>query len=130
MGNLDPGPVIGGYLGALLLSAAYLSIGMCVSAGTDNQIVAFVGTAFLCAIAYAIGGDGTSALGRALGTGARFESVARGVLDLRDLAYYGPTTAASPSSASRSTCCSWAGSRGAAVPGPAAAGSARSSASS
>jgi len=93
MGNLDPGPVIGGYLGALLLSAAYLSIGMCVSAGTDNQIVAFVGTAFLCAIAYAIGGDGTSALGRALGTGARFESVARGVLDLRDLAYYGSITA-------------------------------------
>lgn len=92
LGNLDPGPVIGGYLAALLLSAAYLSIGMCVSAATDNQIVAFVGTAFLCAIAYAIGGDGTSAIGRAIGTGARFESVARGVLDLRDLAYYGSIT--------------------------------------
>lgn len=92
MGNLDPGPVIGGYVGALLLAAAYLSIGMCVSAATDNQIVAFVGTAFLCAIAYAISGDGTSAIGRALGTGARFESVARGVLDLRDLAYYGSIT--------------------------------------
>lgn len=89
MGNLDTGPVIGGYLAALLLSAAYLSIGMCVSAATDNQIVAFVGTALLCGIAYAIGGDGTSAIGRALGTGVRFESVARGVLDLRDLAYYG-----------------------------------------
>ncbi|HWO23583.1 MAG TPA: Gldg family protein [Kofleriaceae bacterium] len=89
MGNLDTGPVLGGYLAALLLSAAYLSIGMCVSAATDNQIVAFVGTALLCVIAYAIGGDGSSALGRALGTGTRFESVARGVLDLRDLAYYG-----------------------------------------
>ena len=89
MGNLDTGPVLGGYLAALLLSAAYLSIGMCVSAATDNQIVAFVGTALLCGIAYAIGGDGASAIGRALGTGARFESVARGVLDLRDLAYYG-----------------------------------------
>ncbi|MCW5803274.1 MAG: Gldg family protein [Deltaproteobacteria bacterium] len=89
MGSLDPGPVFGGYLAALLLSGAYLSIGMCVSAATDNQIVAFVGTAFLCGIAYAIGGDGTSELGRFLGTGARFESVARGVLDLRDLAYYG-----------------------------------------
>jgi ABC-2 type transport system permease protein len=89
MGNLDTGPVLGGYLAALLLSAAYLSIGMCVSAATDNQIVAFVGTALLCGIAYMIGGDGGSAIGRALGTGARFESVARGVLDLRDLAYYG-----------------------------------------
>src|SRR6185295_18368731 len=82
----------GGYLGALLLSAAYLSIGMCVSAATDNQIVAFVGTALLCGIAYAIGGDGSSELRRVLGTGTRFESVARGVLDLRDLAYYSGIT--------------------------------------
>ncbi len=95
MGNLDTGPVIGGYLAALLLSAAYLSIGMCVSAATDNQIVAFVGTALVCAAAYAIGeiGDGTSGLAHALGTGARFDSVARGVLDLRDLAYYLAITA-------------------------------------
>lgn len=88
MGKLDWGPVFGGYLAALLLSAAYLSIGMCVSAATDNQIVAFVGTALACGVAYAIGDVGGD-LGRALGTGTRFESVARGVLDLRDLAYYG-----------------------------------------
>ncbi|HEY0194045.1 MAG TPA: ABC transporter permease, partial [Kofleriaceae bacterium] len=42
MGKLDWGPVFGGYLAALLLSAAYLAIGMCVSAATDNQIVAFI----------------------------------------------------------------------------------------
>ncbi len=88
MGHLDVGPVIGGYIGALLLSAAYLSIGMCVSAATDNQIVAFVGTALACAIAYALGDVGGD-VGRLIGTGARFDSVARGVLDLRDLAYYG-----------------------------------------
>jgi ABC-2 type transport system permease protein len=87
MGHLDVGPVIGGYLGALLLSAAYLAIGMCVSAATDNQIVAFVGTALACGVLYAVGDLGGS-LGRMLGTGVRFESVARGVLDLRDLAYY------------------------------------------
>ncbi len=87
MGNLDTGPVIGGYFAAMLLSAAYLAIGMCVSAATENQIVAFVGTAFLCGIAYAVGDAGE--LGRLIGTGARFESVARGVLDVRDLAYYG-----------------------------------------
>jgi ABC-2 type transport system permease protein len=88
MGHLDPGPVIGGYLATLLLSAAYLAIGMCVSALTENQIVAFVGTALLCSIAYAVG-DLPGQLGRSIGTGARFESIARGVLDLRDLAYYG-----------------------------------------
>lgn len=88
MGNLDLGPVIGGYMAALLLSAAYLAIGMCVSAATDNQIVAFVGTAFACGVAYALGDFGGE-VGRALGTGARFDSIARGVLDLRDLAFYG-----------------------------------------
>jgi ABC-2 type transport system permease protein len=86
MGNLDLGPVVGGYLAALLLSAAYLAIGMCVSAATDNQIVAFIGTAAACTLTYVIGFAGS--VGRLLGTGTRFESVARGVLDLRDLAYY------------------------------------------
>src|SRR5262249_55816033 len=88
MGNLDLGPVVGGYLATLLLAGAYLVIGMCVSAATDNEIVAFIGTALVCGIADALGyvaGD----VGRLFGTEARFESVARGVLDLRDLAYYG-----------------------------------------
>jgi len=87
MGHLDWGPVIGGYLAALLLSAAYLSVGMCVSVATDNQIVSFVATAFACCVMYALG-DIPGAFGRLVGTGARFESIARGVLDLRDLAYY------------------------------------------
>src|SRR4029079_14864835 len=86
MGNLDTGPVVGGYLAALLLSAAYLVIGMCVSAATNIRIVAFVGTAVICLATYLIGSLGD--IGRIFGTGVRFESVARGVLDLRDLAYY------------------------------------------
>lgn len=88
MGDLDTGPVLGGYLAALLLAAAYLVIGMCVSAATEIQIIAFVGTGAVCAATYLIGLPAFGDLGRALGTGARFESVARGVLDLRDLAYY------------------------------------------
>src|SRR5262249_17487716 len=93
LGNLDFGPVAGGYFAALLLSAAYLAIGMCVSAVTENQIVAFIGTALACGIAYLAGGDGSSELGRLIGTGTRFQSVARGVLDLRDLVYYGSIVA-------------------------------------
>lgn len=86
MGNLDLGPVIGGYLAALLLSAAYLVIGMCISAATGNQIVAFVGTALSLAILAGIGKLG--GIARLFSTSSRFESVARGVLDLRDLAFY------------------------------------------
>jgi ABC-2 type transport system permease protein len=96
IGDLDFGPVIGGYLAALLLAGAYLAIGMCVSAATDNQIVALVGTMLVCALAYLpgaapivdlVGRDGGDLL-RHLGTGSRFASIARGVLDLRDIAYY------------------------------------------
>ena len=42
LGNPDPGTVWGGYIGAVLLGAAFLSIGLFVSSLTENQIVAFI----------------------------------------------------------------------------------------
>ncbi len=97
MGDLDSGPVIGGYLGLLLLAGAYLSIGLCVSAVTDNQIVSLIVTVLVCALFYLPGADTFASLFgvdasevlRRLGTGSRFHSIARGVVDLRDLVYYG-----------------------------------------
>lgn len=101
MGNLDWGPVIGGYLGALLLASAYIAIGLFVSAKTDNQIIALILSVLLGGIFYLLGSpDITSFMGntggeifRALGTGSRFASIERGVIDLRDLVYYGSLTA-------------------------------------
>ncbi len=100
LGPLDWGPVIGGYLGALLLAAAYLAIGLFVSSRTDNQIVALLGTVLLAGFFYLLGSTGITdfmgtSLGelfRNLGTGSRFASIERGVLDLRDLVYYGSLT--------------------------------------
>jgi ABC-2 type transport system permease protein len=97
MGDLDTGPVIGGYLGLLLLAGAYLSIGLCVSAVTDNQIVSLIVTVVVCGLFYLPGAETVASLFgvdasevlRRLGTGSRFHSIARGVVDLRDLAYYG-----------------------------------------
>jgi ABC-2 type transport system permease protein len=96
IGPLDWGPVIGGYVGALLLGAAYLSIGLCVSARTDNQVVALMTTLLIGSALYLIGTPrigglfdaSTAEILSALGTGARFESIERGVIDLRDVAYY------------------------------------------
>ena len=96
VGNLDWGPVFGGYLAAVLLAAAYAAIGLYVSARTDNQLVALIVTALFGGVFYLIGargftdffGDQLSEIFRALGSGARFESIERGVIDLRDLAYY------------------------------------------
>jgi len=96
LGNLDWGPVFGGYLAAILLAAAYAAIGLFVSSRTDNQIVALILAALLCGLFYLIGsggvtdfvGDRFGEILRALGSGSRFESIQRGVVDLRDLLYY------------------------------------------
>ena len=96
LGNLDWGPVIGGYLAAILMAAAYAAIGLFISSRTDNQIVALISTAFLGGLFYLVGtrgitdftGGQLSQILWAIGTGSRFESIQRGVIDLRDLVYY------------------------------------------
>lgn len=96
IGDLDWGPVISGYLATLLLGAAYLSMGLFVSARSDNQIVSLISAVALCGIFYLLGskiftdffGTQVAEWLRLLGTGARFDSITRGVIDLRDLYYY------------------------------------------
>jgi ABC-2 type transport system permease protein len=96
MGNLDWGPVFGGYLAAILLAGAYAAIGLFVSSRTDNQLVALILTGIVGGLFYLVGSGGvTDFVGgsvaeilRALGAGSRFQSIERGVIDLRDLVYY------------------------------------------
>jgi ABC-2 type transport system permease protein len=96
LGNLDWGPVWGGYLASLFLAAAYIAIGLFVSARSDNQIVSLIVTTVICGALYLLGSDLlTGFFGHRiaeflglLGSGSRFESITRGVLDLRDLYYY------------------------------------------
>ena len=100
LGRLDWGPVVGGYLGALLLGGAYLAAGQFLSALTENQILAFILALVVCLALYGLGtetfaglfADRTAAVLRAIGTGSRFQSIARGVIDVRDLAYYASLT--------------------------------------
>src|SRR5262249_59238402 len=101
LGRLDWGPVVGGYVGALLLGAAYLALGPLLSASTENQILAFILALLVCLALFGIGteafaglfADRTASLLRAVGTGSRFQSIARGVIDVRDLLYYASLTA-------------------------------------
>ena len=94
--NLDWGPVLAGYVAAFLLGAAYVAIGLFVSARTDSQIVSLILASFACGLFYLIGNPVLTDLMagnladffRALGSGTRFESITRGVVDLRDLYYY------------------------------------------
>ena len=96
LGDLDWGPVFAGYVAAALLGAAYLSIGLMLSARTENQIVALILAVFGCGVFYLVGSPFLTELVsnqvadvlRGVGAGSRFESITRGVLDLRDLYFY------------------------------------------
>lgn len=96
IGDLDWGPVWAGYLATFLLGAAYLSIGLFVSSRSENQIVSLITAVAVCGIFYLLGsktltdffGNQAGEWLRLLGTGSRFESITRGVVDLRDLYYY------------------------------------------
>lgn len=96
IGDLDWGPVWTGYLATFLLGAAYLSIGLFVSSRSENQIVSLITAVAVCGIFYLLGsktltdffGNQAGEWLRLLGTGSRFESITRGVVDLRDLYYY------------------------------------------
>lgn len=96
LGDLDWGPVLAGYLATILLGASYLAIGLFVSSRSNNQIVALLGSVALGGGFYLIGSPSftelfdqqTADLLKLFGMGSRFESITRGVVDLRDLAYY------------------------------------------
>ncbi|WP_194709946.1 Gldg family protein [Pseudoalteromonas sp. S16_S37] len=96
LGELDWGPVLSGYLAVLLLGSAYMAIGLAVSARCDNQIVSLLVASAVCGGFYFVGTaaitdfftHSNAELFRQLGTGARFEDITRGVIDLRDLYYY------------------------------------------
>jgi len=96
IGDLDWGPVWSGYLATLLLGAAYLSVGLFVSARSDNQIVSLITATAVCGVLYLIGsptitdffGNQVGEWLRLLGTGSRFDAITRGVIDVRDFAYY------------------------------------------
>lgn len=96
LGNLDWGPVFGAYLATLFLAGAYTAIGLTVSARSENQIISLIGTVLVCSVFYLLGSDTLTRLFgnqpgewlKLLGTGSRFTSITRGVIDLRDLYYY------------------------------------------
>lgn len=89
-GNWDVGSTIGSYIGLLFLVFAYTSIGIFSSTLSQNQIVAFIIAVFLCfALYYGFEGFTSSTFDISnLGMKAHFDSVARGVLDTRDLIYF------------------------------------------
>lgn len=96
LGNVDWGPVWGAYLASLLLAGAYTSIGLYISSKTESQIISLILTSITCLVFYMIGsdlivgffGNQSGGLLKLFGSGSRFSSISRGVVDFRDIYYY------------------------------------------
>jgi ABC-2 type transport system permease protein len=95
LGPIDHGATITGYLGLILMSAVYVSIGLFASSISNNQIVAFL-LALLISIFFHIifnvlSFSVTGALGSLfayLSLTTHFDSISRGVIDTKDLIYF------------------------------------------
>jgi ABC-2 type transport system permease protein len=101
LGDPDNGVILASYLGSLLMAGAYLAIGSMISALTKNQVIAFVVTTTICFILTLAGSPTVLeffsnwappnivlAIGN-FGFLPHFQSIQRGVIDLRDLIFFG-----------------------------------------
>ncbi len=95
LGKLDWGPVIGGYLGAILLGATFSSIGLLASSITRNQVVAFIiGMAVCLSLTLLIDfmlfflPNFLVGIFQYLSANYHFKNIAKGVIDLRDIMYF------------------------------------------
>jgi ABC-2 type transport system permease protein len=97
-GNIDLGSTIGSYFGLLFLISGYTAIGVFTSTLSENQIVAFIVSVFLCFILY-FGFQGIATqfkdwqeLIAFFGMDYHFKSMSRGVIDTRDTIYFASIT--------------------------------------
>ena len=95
IGRPDPGAIVGGYCGLLLIGTTFLALGLMASTWTQNQIVAFIVGLMLCMFFW----TATDALVRVvtdqpppalalLSFQSQFTDFARGVIDLRNVLYF------------------------------------------
>lgn len=100
LGNPDMGVIFAGYVGSILLAGAYVSVGMLTSSMTRSQVIGFVLSLVICFLLLLAGWPPVTALFSrwapawlveavaALSFSPHFESLQRGVIDIRDVAYY------------------------------------------
>lgn len=94
LGNIDTGQTFAGYVGLLLMAAAYLAIGVFASSVTDNQIVAFILALFISFFFFIADKilfflpSGLAGIFEYIAIEYHFQNVARGVIDTRNLLYF------------------------------------------
>ncbi len=94
LGDIDNGPVIGGYAGLLLMAGVYVAIGLFASSLTENQVVAFILGFVMVFGLYML--DKTliyipswlNTTVEFIGIDSHFRNIARGVVDSRNVIYF------------------------------------------
>jgi len=94
--GVDFGPIIGGYLGSILIGAAFLSLGLFISTLSKNQIISFVLALVVTFFIFIMGVDFVllslpgflAKIVSFLSLGSHYENIIKGVIDSRDLVYY------------------------------------------
>ncbi|GAL73009.1 DUF7088 domain-containing protein [Jejuia pallidilutea] len=92
IGNIDFGSTFGSYFGLIFLAGAYTAIGIFCSTLSNNQIVSFIISVFICFMFY-IGFEGitaftSSTIVEQFGMNYHYKSLSRGVIDTRDIIYF------------------------------------------
>ena len=99
LGNPDLGVVASGYIGSVLLAGSYVAVGMLTSAMSRSQVISFVLALVFCLLLVIAGWPPVTGLFKwapawlidgvaAFSFMPHFESIQRGVIDIRDIAYY------------------------------------------
>ena len=94
IGQLDWGPVIGGYIGALFLGAAFCAVGLFSSSLTRNQIIAFIISLAICFSLALLDKlqvflpPGLLGVLAYLGADYHFQNISKGIVDSRDILYF------------------------------------------
>jgi ABC-2 type transport system permease protein len=100
LGNPDNGIIVAAYFGSWLMAGAFLSIGMCMSAMTKNQVIAFILSVVVCFVFVVSGSnivlDAFKSWAPSLVIDVvasfsfltHFEAMAKGVIALNDLMYF------------------------------------------
>ena len=94
LGQLDWGPVIGGYMGGVFLGAAFAAVGLFASSLTRNQIIAFIIGMAICFSLTLIDKMlfflPQSLLGflQYIGADYHFQNISKGIIDSRDILYF------------------------------------------
>ena len=94
LGDLDAGPVLGGYIGALCLGGAFCAVGLFASSLTRNQIIAFIIGMIICFTLAILDQmliffpGKIVAIISYLSAHNHFENIAKGIIDTRDLLYF------------------------------------------